>query len=317
MRRLALATLLVALALPLAAAPAGARMVVAGRWRILDIVDQDLGKVWPGGGKTIELRPDFTVRDARYEGEAYSADWNLDGETLTVHYAGNEESWVAGDVSLDENGDLNWVYKVTTLNGGRRVTDPQTLEMRLRFLGAAPGEAPGTRPSPGAGGEPSGGASGGGKRRPGGVASAWSAAATDDGGAGEADGDAAAETDATEPDPAETCEGRDADWPAQPAQPEPAQAEPARHVPGGAAAGFPDGGFIFGKGVQLRADPMAESRSLATLRDLDNVQVLGTGPFQRIGKWGRHQWFKVRVDRTGKTGWVFGAFVKPLEVCSE
>lgn len=69
MRRIRSALLLLSLlSLPLPLlSPQGtfARVNVVGKWRILDIVDEERGKVWPGGGLKIEIRPDFAVVDDR------------------------------------------------------------------------------------------------------------------------------------------------------------------------------------------------------------------------------------------------------------
>lgn len=79
---------------------------------------------------------------------------------------------------------------------------------------------------------------------------------------------------------------------------------------------FPQGAWIDGDGVHLRADASTGSRSLGKLKRGEGVEVTADGPYETLGRLGHHRWWKVTVPRTGKRGWVFGAFVKPVEGCS-
>lgn len=288
--------------------PASAGIVVAGRWEILDIVDDEMGKVWPGRGLRIELRPDSSVEDARFPdgGPAVPTVWSCDGSVLEIRYDGRESEVHAGEVGFDEEGNLTWNYRVKRYRDGRYVDDGQPLTMRLRPLGAAGGKAPG-RANPATGRDPGTASGGGGARKSGGLA--WAAAESGD----DPDGSEADEADESE----EICSGNDGE--PGPVSPTPAPAPAPSRRTGSAVdvrALFPHGAFIDGNGVRLRDAGSTSAREIATLRQGDSLEVLGAGTRERVGKRGTHPWYRVRVERTGKIGWVFGAFVMPVEICS-
>lgn len=79
---------------------------------------------------------------------------------------------------------------------------------------------------------------------------------------------------------------------------------------------FPQGAWVDGDGVNLRAAPATDAESLGKLKRGEGLEVTGTGPLEAIGTSGRHPWYYVKVLRSGKLGWVFGAFLKPIEGCS-
>ncbi|GMT50322.1 MAG: hypothetical protein IEMM0008_1861 [bacterium] len=85
--------------------------------------------------------------------------------------------------------------------------------------------------------------------------------------------------------------------------------------------------------VSIRSGPSTKSKTLYTLHYSEAITILATGKEQTIRRWGRHKWYKVSYlvfkdvnghKKTGnideldkqvkKTGWVFGAFLEPVEV---
>jgi len=70
--------------------------------------------------------------------------------------------------------------------------------------------------------------------------------------------------------------------------------------------------FINAHNVILRSKPTTKSKILGKLNALDPVGILSVGKQQRIGYWAKHHWYQLQAGK--KEGWVFGAFLEPLEV---
>ncbi len=73
--------------------------------------------------------------------------------------------------------------------------------------------------------------------------------------------------------------------------------------------------------VNLRKKPNTQSKVLFKLHYSDEISILSIGKQQSIGRWGKHKWYKVsylHYSQSGKEqriiGWVFGAFLEPVEM---
>ncbi|HEO65529.1 MAG TPA: SH3 domain-containing protein [Spirochaetes bacterium] len=69
--------------------------------------------------------------------------------------------------------------------------------------------------------------------------------------------------------------------------------------------------------VILRSKPTTKSKKLNYLNVGGYIYILSVGKEESIGKWGKHHWYKIRYSHleTDKEiiGWVFGAFLEPVE----
>ncbi len=74
-----------------------------------------------------------------------------------------------------------------------------------------------------------------------------------------------------------------------------------------------DGTMINDSPVVVRAGGSIKSKVLFHLYIGDQIIVLSVGKRESIGKWGKYNWYKVKTA-DGKSGWVFGAFLEPVEV---
>ncbi len=74
--------------------------------------------------------------------------------------------------------------------------------------------------------------------------------------------------------------------------------------------------------VVLRKKPNTKSKVLFKLNYSEVISILSIGKQQAIGRWGKHRWYKIayfdydfKADKEKKIiGWVFGAFLEPVEV---
>lgn len=75
---------------------------------------------------------------------------------------------------------------------------------------------------------------------------------------------------------------------------------------------------IEGKDVNLRATPSTKGKVVRKLKSGDLAQVMAIGAAETVGAWGRHHWVQViTLDKRGTEGWVFGAFLRVREGCSQ
>jgi hypothetical protein len=64
--------------------------------------------------------------------------------------------------------------------------------------------------------------------------------------------------------------------------------------------------------VILRSEPNTKSKVLTKLDAIDTVEIISIGKSEKIGRFGEHHWYQVKT-MWDKTGWVFGAFLEPVE----
>ncbi len=69
---------------------------------------------------------------------------------------------------------------------------------------------------------------------------------------------------------------------------------------------------ILNNSTRLRSRANVYSTAIQKLKVFDRVKILSVGQQERIGPWGKHHWYQVRTVG-GKKGWVFGAFLEPVE----
>jgi hypothetical protein len=74
-------------------------------------------------------------------------------------------------------------------------------------------------------------------------------------------------------------------------------------------------GYIRGINVNVRAQPDVKAKVAGTVDVLDRVLVLNVGKKEKIGSYGEHYWYQVRVSTSSMgdnvEGWVYGAFILP------
>ncbi len=63
--------------------------------------------------------------------------------------------------------------------------------------------------------------------------------------------------------------------------------------------------------VILRSRPSTKSKVLRKLNVFNRIEILSVGKQERIGRWGKYHWYQVKMGE--KKGWVFGAFLEPVE----
>ena len=66
--------------------------------------------------------------------------------------------------------------------------------------------------------------------------------------------------------------------------------------------------------INFRTKPTLKNKVIQQLSVGHLVKVLSVGKQQRISPWGKHYWYKVETYVGEKKGWVFGAFLEPVEV---
>jgi hypothetical protein len=71
---------------------------------------------------------------------------------------------------------------------------------------------------------------------------------------------------------------------------------------------------ISGNNVIVRGDSSTKGEYIGKLSNGNIVDILEVGPDSTIGRWGKHNWYKVFCNDNKTNGWVFGAFVKELEL---
>ncbi len=69
---------------------------------------------------------------------------------------------------------------------------------------------------------------------------------------------------------------------------------------------------IINKSTMLYNRANVESRVIQKLRIFDRVKILSIREKQKIGRWGKHSWYQIKTIG-GTKGWVFGAFLEPVE----
>lgn len=103
---------------------------------------------------------------------------------------------------------------------------------------------------------------------------------------------------------------------------EPAAEAEATAPPAGAGTVDPwapgDAALVLGTNVNLRAAASTKGKVVRKLRGEERLDILEAGQEDSVGRFGRHNWFRVRVaGRRSVEGWIFGAFLRAAEGCSQ
>ncbi len=71
--------------------------------------------------------------------------------------------------------------------------------------------------------------------------------------------------------------------------------------------------IIISDNVFQQSKGIRKSKILDKLQAMTRVKTISVGKQESIGGWGRHKWYQVK-PAYGTKGWVFGAFLEPVEV---